>query len=113
IHGRHFFGHVSASSEAPTAHSPPIPSAERNRQISNCHHVCAPDESPVNAAYVRIVRQSARLRPSKSPSLPKNAPPSAQPTRKDPLISAPCCATVGSFADNPINNATYGTATNV
>jgi hypothetical protein len=39
IQGRHFFGQVSESSEAPTAHSPPIPSAARNRKIISCHQV--------------------------------------------------------------------------
>ena len=38
------------SSDAPTAHSPPMPSAARKRKIIRCHHVCAKNESPVNAA---------------------------------------------------------------
>jgi hypothetical protein len=50
IHGRHAFGHVSESSEAPTAHSPPIPSAAMKRNSISCHHVCAKAHSPVQIA---------------------------------------------------------------
>ena len=50
IHGRHRFGQVSESSDEPTAHSPPMPSAETNRKMSSCHQVCAKKESPVNSA---------------------------------------------------------------
>ena len=50
IQGRHRPGHVSDRSEAPTAHSPPIPRAARNRKISRCHQVWAIEESPVNRA---------------------------------------------------------------
>ena len=35
----HFFGHVSERSVEPTAHSPPMPRAARNRKIISCHHV--------------------------------------------------------------------------
>jgi hypothetical protein len=35
------FGHVSESSDEPTAHSPPIPRAARNRKIKSCHQACA------------------------------------------------------------------------
>ena len=38
IHGRQLRGQVSDRSEAPTAHSPPMPSAARKRKISRCHH---------------------------------------------------------------------------
>src|SRR6185503_9229203 len=113
IHGRQRRGQVSESREAPTAHSPPIPSAERNLKIINCHHVCAAEERPVNAAYVKIVRQSALLRPIRSPMRPKNAPPNAHPTRNDALMIAPCCATTGSFTPRFMSCATYGTATSV
>ena len=50
IHGRHDFGQVSESSEAPTAHSPPIPSAARKRKAIRCHHSVAKNESPVKQA---------------------------------------------------------------
>ena len=50
IHGRQRFGQVSANSAAPTAHSPPIPNAARNRQMSNCHQFCTKNDSPVNMA---------------------------------------------------------------
>jgi hypothetical protein len=50
IHGRHLRGQVSDSRDDPTAHSPPMPSAEMNRKISSCHHVCAKNDIPVNAA---------------------------------------------------------------
>src|SRR5689334_6074991 len=81
IHGRHLFGHVSESSDDPTAHSPPIPSAATKRKIINCHHVCAKNDRPVNTAYVKIVKLSARLRPKRSPTRPKNPPPNAQPIK--------------------------------
>ena len=50
IQGRHFFGHVSESSEAPIAHSPPIPSAARKRKIINCHQFSAKNDRPVKSA---------------------------------------------------------------
>jgi hypothetical protein len=81
IQGRQFFGQVSDSSEAPTAHSPPIPRAARNRKINRCHQVCAKYDNPVNMAYVRIVSIKALLRPIRSPTTPKNPPPNAHPTR--------------------------------
>ena len=46
IHGRQRLGQVSESSAAPTAHSPPMPSAARNRKMSNCHQVCAKNDKP-------------------------------------------------------------------
>jgi hypothetical protein len=49
-HGRHRRGQVSDNSEAPMAHSPPIPSAARNRKMSRCHQVRATEESPVKRA---------------------------------------------------------------
>ena len=49
-HGRHCLGHVSDSSDAPTAHSPPMPSAARNRKMNNCHQVWAKNDRPVKAA---------------------------------------------------------------
>src|ERR1043165_5547796 len=86
IQGPHFRGHVSERSAEPTAHSPPIPRAEINRKISSCHQVCAKKDRPVKAAYTRMVSDKARLRPIKSPTRPKNPPPSAQPTRNDAWI---------------------------
>ena len=50
IQGRHFFGQVSESSDAPTAHSPPMPRAARKRKIISCHHVCAKKDNPVKSA---------------------------------------------------------------
>src|SRR5882724_12994310 len=73
IHGPHRRGQVSASKEEPTAHSPPIPKAARKRKIIKCHQVCAKDESPVNKAYVIIVRLRAGKRAARSPTRPKNA----------------------------------------
>ena len=96
IQGRHAFGHVSDSSDAPTAHSPPMPSAAMNRKSSSCHHVCAKAHSPVKSAYVRMVSESARLRPRMSPSRPKNAPPSAQPSRNAAWMYALFSFTPGS-----------------
>ena len=50
IHGRQAFGHVSASSDAPTAHSPPMPSAATKRKIMSCHQVCDSEHKPVQIA---------------------------------------------------------------
>ena len=50
IQGRQRRGQVSESNDAPTAHSPPMPSAARNRKISRCHQACAKKDSPVKAA---------------------------------------------------------------
>ena len=50
IHGRHAFGQVSESSDAPTAHSPPIPSAAMKRNSISCHQFCAKAHSPVQIA---------------------------------------------------------------
>ena len=50
IQGRQRRGHVSDSNEAPTAHSPPMPRAARNRTMSSCHHVCTKKARPVKSA---------------------------------------------------------------
>ena len=47
-HGRQRLGQVSESSAAPTAHSPPMPSAARKRKINRCHQAWAKYDSPVN-----------------------------------------------------------------
>ena len=49
-HGRHAFGQVSVSSDAPTAHSPPMPSAATNRNSISCHQVWESAQSPVHSA---------------------------------------------------------------
>ena len=48
--GRHVLGQVSEMSDAPTAHSPPMPSAARKRKISRCHHSVEKYDSPVKQA---------------------------------------------------------------
>lgn len=48
--GRHRRGQVPESSEAPIAHSRPIPSAARNRNINKCTYVRATADSPVKSA---------------------------------------------------------------
>ena len=50
IHGRQRRGQVSESSDEPTAHSPPMPSAARKRKIISCHQACAKNDSPVKRA---------------------------------------------------------------
>ena len=50
IHGRHFRGHVSESSDEPTAHSPPMPRAATKRKIRSCHQAWATNDRPVKAA---------------------------------------------------------------
>jgi hypothetical protein len=50
IQGRHLRGHVSLSSDEPTAHSPPMPSAATKRKISSCHQAWATKLRPVNIA---------------------------------------------------------------
>ena len=114
IQGRQCLGHVSDSSDAPTAHSPPMPSAATNRKMSRCHHVCANAENPVKNAYVRIVRLSARLLPRRSPISPKNPPPSAQPSRKAAWMSELYHPTRSSRVSSMSSNcATNGSATSV
>ncbi len=100
IHGRHDRGQVSANSDAPTAHSPPMPSAARKRKTISICQFCEKALSPVKQEYAKIVSTSARLRPMRSPMRPKKAPPSAQPTRNAALMMAPCCDTAGSFCGN-------------
>ena len=48
--GRQRPGQVSEISADPTAHSPPMPSAARNRKSINCHQVWAKNDRPVNEA---------------------------------------------------------------
>ncbi len=81
IHGRQRVGQVSDSSDAPTAHSPPMPSAARNRKIIKCHQAWAKNDRPVKVAYVRIVSISAAAAAQPVANAAENPPPSAQPTR--------------------------------
>ncbi len=50
IHGRQALGQVSVRREAPTAHSPPMPSAATKRKSISCHHVWANAHRPVHTA---------------------------------------------------------------
>ena len=61
IQGRQRRGQVSDSSEAPTAHSPPMPSADRKRKISRCHQLVARHDSPVNSG---VGEDGQRQRPA-------------------------------------------------
>src|SRR5262249_31391692 len=70
-----------------------------NRVTRRCHGWVAKAPSPLNAAYVRMLSDIARMRPSRSPSQPKSTPPVAAPTRKPAmmipfhgLIAASCFA---------------------
>ena len=59
-------GHVSLTSTAPDAHSPPMPMPRTARQNSSCITVCdvaAPSEA---REKIRMVAISARVRPKRS-----------------------------------------------
>ena len=59
-------GHVSLTSTAPDAHSPPMPMPSSARQNSSCITLCdvaAPSEA---SEKIRIVAISARVRPKRS-----------------------------------------------
>src|ERR1043165_8010955 len=114
IQARQRLGQVSERSDEPTAHSPPMPRAARNRKISRCHHVVAAAERPVKTAYVRIVGGGARLGPGRSPSRPKNPPPRAQPTRKAAWIHEVFSLTASLEVEAEwSSSATNGVATSV
>ena len=71
-------GHVSLTSTAPDAHSPPMPMPSTPRHISSCATLCdvaAPSDAKEK---IRIVPMSARVRPMRSASTPKISPPSAE-----------------------------------
>ena len=101
IQGRQRRGQVSESSEAPTAHSPPIPRAARNRKISRCHQVCAKNDRPVNRRVGedrqasgpgsgRAGRRRGRRSRRPAPSRPGTPPGSTSCTsrRRGSLVSA-------------------------
>ena len=59
-------GHVSLTSTAPDAHSPPMPMPSSARQNSSCSTLCdvaAPSDA---SEKIRIVAISARVRPRRS-----------------------------------------------
>ena len=61
---------------------------------------------------MRIVKQSARLRPIRSPTRPKKPPPSAQPTRNAAWIHELYHPTTSfRVSVTPTNSATKGAAT--
>ena len=63
---RRWAGHVSLTSTAPDAHSPPMPMPSTARQKSSCITVCdvaAPSEQTEKS---RIVPINARVRPNLS-----------------------------------------------
>ena len=45
---RCFAGHVSDTSAAPLAHSPPMPSPSSARNTANCHRFCDSPQAAVN-----------------------------------------------------------------
>jgi hypothetical protein len=68
-------GHVSLTSTAPDAHSPPMPMPRIARHASSCATRCdvaAPREANEK---IRIVAMSARVRPTRSATTPKTRPP--------------------------------------
>jgi hypothetical protein len=86
-------GHVSLTRTAPDAHSPPMPMPRIERQMSSCITVCdvaAPSEA---REKMRIVPISARVRPNRSATYPKIAPPTPDITSvavpSMPAVSSP------------------------
>jgi hypothetical protein len=86
-------GHVSLTSTAPDAHSPPMPMPSTERQNRSCSTLCdvaAPSDANENTA---IVPMSARVRSKRSATQPKISPPSPETTSgavpRKPAIASP------------------------
>ena len=86
-------GHVSDTSAAPLAHSPPMPNPSSTRKMASCHMFCASPHRPVKIEYSRTLPMSARVRPRRSAITPNTSPPAAPPRSViDP--SRPACGFV-------------------
>ena len=86
---RCFSGHVSLTSVAPLAHSPPMPMPSSTRNAANCHTFCAKPHANVNTEYRRMLKFSARVRPSLSARTPNNSPPIADAASVSDAIRPP------------------------
>jgi hypothetical protein len=75
-------GMTSATSATPTANSPPTPKPVKKRYKAKSHTPTEKALRPVNMEYIRIVISMTLARPMRSPRMPKNNPPVAQPTMK-------------------------------
>jgi hypothetical protein len=106
--GRACAGKVSATSAAPAANSPPIPSPTKKRRIANCSQVCASALSPVKPAYISTVIIIVRVRPSLSPIMPNKKPPVAQPAIKIICTSPEVRATSSRVAPAPSSSVIAG-----
>jgi hypothetical protein len=84
-------GHVSLTSTAPLAHSPPMPIPSRMRQIISCHTVCDVAAPREQKEKIRMVPISARVRPTRSAMTPKRMPPPAE-VRRVKVPSSPAVA---------------------
>jgi len=71
-------GQLSLTSAAPDAHSPPMPSPSRARQMSSCTSVCDVAAPSEQSEKIRIVNINVRARPKRSAMNPKNRPPAAE-----------------------------------
>src|SRR5262245_61494737 len=95
----------------PRDHSPPIPIEAISRNAATCQAAWDSPQTPLNSAYVRMLRVMARTRPSRSPSQPNSTPPVAAPTRKPAVMTAfhrPSSTSPGL----PSRSRTAGRATN-
>ena len=86
-------GHVSLTSTAPDAHSPPMPIPSTVRQNRSCNTLCevaAPSDANEKTA---IVPMSARVLPKRSATQPKISPPPPDITSvavpRKPAIASP------------------------
>ena len=76
-------GHVSLTSTAPDAHSPPMPMPSSARQSSSCNIVCDVAAPSEQNEKIRIVAISARVRPMRSAITPNSRPPTADIAQRD------------------------------
>ena len=70
-------GHVSETSAAPLAHSPPMPKPRKMRNTASCNADCANPQAAVKIEYNSTLNIRARVRPILSASTPKKMPPAA------------------------------------
>src|SRR5574340_1759618 len=74
-------GQTSATSAAPAAQSPPIPTPVRNRKPARCHQDWENAARPVEFATRTMPRIRMRRRPTESARLPSKTPPTAHPIK--------------------------------
>ena len=79
--GRRLSGDVSAVNAITLGSTPPRPMPVMNRRMPSCSRFSASRQASDISAYRRVPTTMTRLRPKRSPMLPRNMAPNIMPSR--------------------------------